>query len=164
MTSRSKRTSARLQTLTLVCLAIILLPNLVGCNSDQLATYPVEGTIRFKDGTFPKFGDVEFYNAANKINARGQINRDGSFTVGTYGERDGAVEGMHRIIVMQVSGTYLTAQYNDVIKHDHGSLVNTAHFDYRTSGLEYNIKPETNEVELVVRKNPRQTKEGLPRN
>ena len=67
-------------------------------------------------------------------------------------------------MVLQVSGTYLTAKFNDQIKHDHGSLVNTAYFDYRTSGLKFDIKPETNKVELIVRKNPRQTEEGMPKN
>ncbi len=163
MTSRSKLAGCRFQSLIVVCLAILLLPNLAGCNSDQLPTYPVEGTIRFKDGSFPKFGDIEFYSSTHRINARGKINRDGSFTVGTYESNDGAVEGTHEIIVLQVSGTHLTARYHDDIKHDHGALVNKSYFDYRTSGLKCDIKQRTNQVELIVRKNPRQTQEGLPK-
>lgn len=164
MTSLSKRVISRFQSLTVFCLAITLLPSLAGCHSDQLPTYPVEGTIRFKDGSFPKFGDIEFYSATHRINARGKINRDGSFTVGTYAPNDGAVEGEHKIIVIQISGTYLTAKYNDEIKHDHGSLVNTSYFDYRSSDLECNIERKSNPVELIVRKNPRQTEDGLPKN
>ena len=159
------RACSRIQSLILVCcVTTILLPSLVGCNSDQLPTYPVEGTIRFKDGSFPKFGDIEFYSATHQINARGKIKRDGSFTVGTYVSDDGAVEGIHEITVLQISGTYLTAKYNDEIKHDHGALVNTSYFDYRTSNLKYDIKQETNQVELIVSKNPRQTEDGLPKN
>lgn len=164
MTSRGKLASFQFRSCFLACLAMLLLPSLAGCSSDQLPTYPVEGTIRFKDGSFPKFGDIEFYSATHRINARGKINRDGSFTVGTYDPDDGAVEGKHKITVLQISGNHLTAEYNDDIKHDHGALVHTAYFDYRTSDLEYNIKRETNRVELVVRKNPRQTEEGLPKN
>lgn len=164
MTSLSKRAVSRLQALNMVCLAITLLLSLAGCNSDRLPTYPVEGTIRFEDGSFPKFGDIEFYSATHRINARGKINRDGSFTVGTYAPNDGAVEGKHEIIVIQISGTYLTAKYNDEIKHDHGALVNTSYFDYRTSDLECNIERKSNPVELIVRKNPRQTEDGLPKN
>lgn len=164
MTSHNKLASFRFQSLFVACLAMLVLTCLAGCSSDQLPTYPVEGTVRFKDGSFPKFGDIEFYSGTHRINARGKINRDGSFTVGTYDPNDGAVEGKHKIMILQVSGNHLTAQYNDVIKHDHGALVSTAYFDYRTSDLEYDIKRETNRVELVVRKNPRQTKEGLPKN
>lgn len=164
MTSRSELASFRFQPIFVACLAMLLLTGIAGCSSDQLPTYPVEGTIRFKDGSFPKFGDIEFYSAAHQINARGKINRDGSFTVGTYEQDDGAVEGKHQITVLQISGNHLTADYNDEIKHDHGALVHTAYFDYRTSDLECNIKQETNRVELVVRKNPRQTEEGLPKN
>ena len=164
MSSRSKRASTRFQSLIVLCLAITLLPSLAGCGSDQLPTYPVEGTIRFKDGSFPKFGDIEFYSATHRINARGKINRDGSFTVGTFDPNDGAVEGQHEIIVQQISGTYLTAKYNDEIKHDHGALVNKSYFDYRTSKLKCDINQETNQVELIVSKNPRQTEDGLPKN
>lgn len=162
--SRSKLARFQFQSLITICLAIALLPSLAGCNSDQLPTYPVEGTIRFKDGSFPKFGDIEFYSDTHRINARGKINRDGSFTVGTYEPNDGAVEGPHKIIVLQISGTYLTAKYNDDIKHDHGALVNKSYFDYRTTDLKYDIKPRNNPVELIVRKNPRQTEDGLPKN
>ncbi len=164
MSFKSRRVRSTFQPLIAIFLAAIILPSLSGCNSDQLPTYPVEGTIRFADGTFPKFGDIEFYNEDHRINARGKINRDGSFTVGTYAQKDGAVEGKQKIIVIQISGTYLTAKYNDDIKHDHGALVNTSYFDYRTSDLEWDIQAETNKVELVVRKNPRQTVDGLPKN
>ena len=109
------------------------------------------------------FGDIEFYNAQHKINARGKIDRDGSFTVGTYTENDGAVEGKHQIITMQVSGDYLTEKLSDSIKHDHGALINASFFDYRTSGLECEIVPGDNQVNLTVEKNPRQTSEGMPK-
>ncbi len=164
MSIKSKRESLTLKSILLICLAAMLMPSFAGCDSGQLPTYPVEGKIRFKDGSFPKFGDIEFYNDTHQINARGKINRDGSFTVGTYDQDDGAVEGKHKIIVSQVSGTYLTAKYNDDIKHDHGALVNKSYFDYRTTDLEWEIQPKSNQIELVVRKNPRQTEEGLPKN
>ncbi len=143
--------------------AAFLFPLMLGCGSDQLPTYPVSGTIEFPDGTHPMFGDIEFYNSQHKINARGKIQRDGSFTVGTYTDNDGAVEGKHQIIALQVSGNYLTEKLNDSIKHDHGDLINSSFFDYRTSGLECEIVPGDNQVNLTVRKNPRQTSEGMPK-
>jgi len=146
---------------TLIALSLFTL--LLGCGSNQLPTHPVEGTVRFEDGNYPKFGDIEFYNAQHKLNARGKIQRDGSFTVGTFAENDGAIEGKHQIIVLQVSGDHLTRGLSDSIKHDHGLLINSSHFDYRTSGLECDIVPGDNQVKLTVRKYLRQTSDGMPK-
>lgn len=97
------------------------------------------------------FGDIEFYCDEHKINARGKIDRDGSFTVGTYSENDGAVAGNHQIVIIQTTGNHLTQEFNDQIKHDHGELVDLNYFDYRTSGLECDIGPQPNRIELTIR-------------
>jgi len=133
---------------------------LSGCN-DNLPTHKVLGTVEFSDGKKAMFGNVEFYSDQYKINARGNINRDGTFTVSTYNEGDGAVAGPQKIIIMQQVGNYLLANSNNQIKHDHGSLIDRRYFDYRTSGLECEIEPGDNHIRLVVKKLPRQTKEGL---
>ena len=164
MTLSLKRIGSAFPSLFMTCLAIAMAVSVSGCHSDQLPTYPVEGTIEFQDGSYPKFGSIEFYSRKHQINARGSINRDGTFTVGTYAVNDGAVEGRHKIIVLQISGTYLTADYIPQNKHDHGALVNKSYFDYRTSDLAWDIKKENNKVALIVRKNPRQTEQGLPKN
>lgn len=147
---------------TVSSLLILLLPVLAGCNSGQLPVHPVNGTVRFDDGARVMFGDIEFFSAAHKINARGKINRDGTFEVGTYAENDGAVAGNHKVIILQVTGDYLTEKLSDEIDHDHGELIHPAYFDYRTSNLQCEIVPGPNDIELVVRKNPRQTSDGLP--
>ena len=109
------------------------------------------------------FGEIEFYNAKHKINARGKINRDGTFTVGTFTENDGAVEGKHQVITFQVVSSYLTEKRSHSIQHDHGALINPSFFDYRTSGLECEIVSGNNQVKLTVEKNPRQTSDGMPK-
>lgn len=134
--------------------------SLVGCNSN-LPTYEVAGTVVFEDGTKPKFGDIEFYSPQFEVNAHGKINRDGTFTVTTFQDGDGAVIGYHEIVIMQQVGNYLLAKTDSRIKHDHGSLIDKSHFDYRTSRLDCEIKAGKNEVQLVVKKLPRQTDEGL---
>lgn len=136
---------------------------LVGCHSDRIPTYPVQGTVHFENGSAVMFGDVEFFNKEQRVNARGKINRDGTFTVGTYDEHDGAVAGKHQIMILQVTGDYLTEKLSDQIKHDHGDLIDSSFFDYRTSGLECTIVPGKNQVSLTVKKNPQQTKDGLPK-
>ena len=138
-----------------------LLP-LLGC-SGNLPTYEVIGTVEFEDGTCPMFGTIEFFSPEFKINAHGKVNRDGSFTVSTFEDGDGAVLGHHDIVIMQQVGNYLLAKSDIEIDHDHGSLIDKSHFDYRTTGLSCEIKAEKNEVNLIVKKLPRQTKDGMPR-
>ena len=142
----------------------LLLPliGLCGCGNNQLPTHKVNGQVKFEDGTTPKFGDIEFYSPKHKINARGKINRDGSFTVTTYNKDDGAVAGKNQIMIMQLTGSYLTARQNSHVKHDHGHLIHPRYNDYRTSGLECTIKEGENNVTLVIEYNPDQTEEGLP--
>ena len=162
MNFKSKRQIAKCKSIALASLAVALLVSFAGCNSGQLPTYPVQGTIRFEDGSNVRFGDIEFYSVDHRLNARGKVNRDGKFTVTTYSDGDGAVAGTHKIVVLQITGSYLTAGLADQIEHDHGELIHSKYFDYRTSGLECTIEPGENPVELVVQKNPRQTEDGLP--
>lgn len=134
----------------------------VGCGNRQLPTYPVNGQLEFQDGTTPKFGTIEFYNAEHQINGRGKINRDGTFTISTYGNNDGAVAGHHKIAIIQLTGNYLTAQANKHIQHDHGALVHQKYSDYRTSNLECTIVESDNDIKLIVERNPNQTEDGMP--
>jgi hypothetical protein len=143
---------------------LILAPALVltGCGNGNLPTYPIVGSVEFEDGTIPKFGNIEFYSPEFKINARGSIARDGSFTVSTYSDDDGAVAGKHQVVIMQQVGSYLLAKSDSKIKHDHGSLIHPSHFDYRTSGLSCEITPGENAIRFVLKKMPRQTEDGMP--
>jgi hypothetical protein len=136
--------------------------SLVGCNNN-LPTYEVAGKVEFEDGTSPKFGHVEFYSPEHKINAHGKINRNGTFIVTTFEENDGAVLGHHDIVIMQQVGSYLMANADVDVDHDHGSLIDKTHFDYRTSGLSCEIVEGKNEVNLVIKKLRRQTEDGLPK-
>ena len=123
-----------------------------GCSDGRLPTHTVRGQLEFEDGTTPMFGDVEFYNSEHKLNARGKVNRDGSFTVGTYEDEDGAVLGQHEIVIIQQTGNYLTASMAVEIAHDHGELIHSDYFDYRTSDLKCTIEEGDNELNFVLRK------------
>ena len=144
-------------------LCFVALSQILGCGSGQTPTHAIEGIVQFEDGSPLMFGNIEFYNAEHKINARGKINRDGTFTVGTYSDNDGAVAGEQQIAILQISGNYLTEKLNDQINHDHGHLIDQAHGDYRTSGLAFSVEPGVNRIELTVRKRRQQTAEGMPK-
>ncbi len=126
---------------------------MVGCGSGHPTRHPVEGKILFPDGSTPTFGTVEFYNPEHKLNARGEIGSDGTFTVTTE-QSDGAVAGKHDVIIMQVIAPPAghLAEAASQIKHSHGALVAKKYFDYRTSGLTCEIKEGPNSVEFLVEK------------
>jgi hypothetical protein len=147
---------------TFIAAAACCLLLMAGCGEGNLPTHEVVGTVEFSDGAKAKFGDIEFYSAEFKINARGKVNRDGTFTVSTFEKGDGAVAGHHEIVIMQQVGNYLLAKRDSKIKHDHGSLIDKKYFDYRTSGLSCEVSEGKNEFRLVVEKMPRQTSDGLP--
>ena len=137
---------------SMALLLLLVVVSLPGCGRGKLPTYAVEGQVRFSDGSTPAFGDIEFYNEENKLNARGKINKDGTFTVSTYEENDGAIAGKHKIVIIQNTGSVLAAQMNVKIHHDHGSLVHRSYVDYRTSNLSCTIAKGINQIELVVQK------------
>ena len=126
-----------------------------GCNDGRLTTFPVSGKVVFEDGGYPMFGDIEFYEPTKQINARGKIARDGTFSLGTYEKDDGAVEGNHKVVIIQRTRNHYAAQVESAIEHDHGDLIDDLYFDYRTSGLTAEIKSvENNQLELTVKRMP----------
>jgi hypothetical protein len=128
---------------------------LSGCGRNEFPTYPVNGKLEFDDGTTPMFGEIEFFNEERRINARGKISRDGTFEIGTYRERDGAVEGKHKIVISQPTRDHLSAKIKAEIVHDHGDLVHPNYYDYRTSDLSCEVLPtRENYVHLRIKKHP----------
>jgi hypothetical protein len=82
-----------------VTLLALLLAAAAGCGSRP--TYPVRGKVVFKDGTPLTSGLVRFRPAeANlQVTARGDIQKDGTFQLGTYHEDDGAVPGKYQVAI-----------------------------------------------------------------
>lgn len=139
----------------MMVLLVCSLAGLTGCGDDRPKTYPVFGKVVYADGTTPEFGDIEFFNQEHKLNAHGKIQEDGTFKVGTYDIDDGAVAGKHKVIILQRTRNHLSAKIEGRINHDHGDLMDTRYYDYRTSKLEATVEPiERNEITLTVRKMP----------
>ncbi len=125
----------------------LLLISLVGCGSDQVATYPVAGRVVFEDGSPVRTGTVELESRQFGTTATGSIQNDGTFVLGTYTPNDGAAEGEHSAIVVQV----IIADGS--IRHtvDHGRAVPPRYGDYDTSPLTVAVKAaEDNQVVLTI--------------
>ena len=120
-----------------------------GCGPSHPTTYQTRGVVRFEDGTPVQTGVVELTSLQYQETATGRIQPDGSFVLGTFSESDGACEGKHSAIVLQVI-------INDGVtthSRDHGPAVDLAFASYETSRLSVEVKPQDkNFIELTVRK------------
>ena len=87
----------------LLCLVLFLFLS-VGCDSNEVRTYPVTGMVKFDDGTPLTTGWIrtrpEPLGPEQQVfSARSAIGRDGSFALGTIEENDGAVAGKHAVLI-----------------------------------------------------------------
>lgn len=126
---------------------LIILTTLTGCGSDRVPTYPVHGQVRFSDGAPVRVGTIELESIEHGTTATGRIQEDGSFVLGTYTPTDGAAQGKHRVIVVQIvisDGTF---------KHtkDHGKRVPAKYGSYETSGLSTSVEAtEQNRIAIEL--------------
>ena len=70
-----------------------------GCSPNSgVSTYPAEGFVRFPDGK-PLAGGWILFESPDGLIARGMIDENGAFQLGTQREGDGAVIGKHRVSI-----------------------------------------------------------------
>lgn len=95
--------------LSLPMVALLLI---VGCSKPPFEVAPVTGKVTI-DGKPFSTGKVMFAPAAKPGSvesgkgAYGLLNDDGSYTLSTYGNNDGAVVGKHWVTVVKTDGTFL---------------------------------------------------------
>lgn len=145
-------------------LLVFSLNVLLGCGPSREATYPVQGVVHFSDGKPVPFGTVELRSKDSGRIARGTLDANGRFAVGTFDVSDGAVAGEHQAIVVQLSAPDSVAQRKEVELVDpeahaaHGAvqLLSPRYAQYSTSPLTVTVTPdsETN-VEWTVDPLPR---------
>jgi hypothetical protein len=68
-----------------------------GCGNKQFSTVPVEGVVRYQ-GKPLKFGAVVFQPDVGPP-ALGRIEPDGTFRLTSYGDKPGAILGVHRVAI-----------------------------------------------------------------
>lgn len=106
----------------------------LGCGSDRLTTVPVSGTVTL-DGRPVPSGKVVFTPERGPA-ATGAIESDGSFTLGTYGETDGATLGPHRVAVIATESQGNT----DDLDAPRRWLIPPRYGDPSTSGLTFTVE------------------------
>jgi len=142
----------------LVWFATLILALLAGC-SGQSNTYLVHGMVVYPDGKPLTRGTVEFEATyeGKQITASAEIAPDGTFQLGTYVPNDGAVAGLHRVAVI--------ADFDIATGWERPGMIppltlHPRYRDFSTSGLEFDIKPQTNNILVEVDYAPREEADG----
>lgn len=109
---------------------------LLGCKkSDQLDTSPVHGTIKI-DGKPLTRGTITFVPERGRL-AIGKIQPDGSYSLSTYVNGDGAVIGKHRVKVSAMETKHvMSRESEEPIK----SLIPERYGIESTSGFAFEVK------------------------
>jgi len=140
--------SLRESTLRSVLLALAMLAGLVGCGESKTA--PVNGRVKLKDGSDVSVlagYSLTFEPVDGKTSAVGEINRDGTFKLSTFGANDGAVPGKYRVAVNQPTNP-------DPDKPPTKSKLPARYENLDSSGLTAEVKPGQNNIELELDKGP----------
>ncbi|MGB7347938.1 MAG: hypothetical protein WBD20_27180 [Pirellulaceae bacterium] len=122
---------------------------ITGCSGGSNNTYAVSGIVRFPDGKLLRDGTVEFelIGDENAATATGEIGPDGSFTLGTFTADDGALAGNHRVAVISDVEIGTGAERPGMIAK---SQLDQKYRDFRTSDLEFTVKPGRNNFIVEV--------------
>jgi hypothetical protein len=102
-----------------------------------LETAPVHGAVTL-DGKPLAGGGVMFVPDRGR-GAVGAIASDGTYTVGTYGETDGAIVGRHKVAVFPGSDT---SQFEDLSAQPKTPTIPPRYQSAVTSGIEVEVKAD----------------------
>lgn len=128
---------------------VLLLIATLGCSNGNPKTYRVRGEVRFPDGMPLTKGTIEFESLDQEtlLTARSEIAEDGTFKLGTFEVADGAVEGRHRVVVVANHEIGTGAERPDKLEPP---KLHPRFADFKTSGLEFVVKPGKNEFTVSV--------------
>jgi hypothetical protein len=136
-------------------LVFIALAGLNGCGQDSKFG-SVHGVVRL-DGTPLTKGTVRFVPDAGRA-AVGEIQSDGTFTLGTYHESDGAFIGTHRVAIIAYETATLatpgSSRPADVtaVNPNVKPLVPERYMAIGTSKLTFEVKPGANQADFNLTK------------
>ena len=121
---------------------------LIGCGkSDTMA--PVEGIVTI-DGQPLTKGTIRFTPSAGR-SARGRIQSDGTFTLGTNTDTDGALIGDHAVSVTAYAGEPVdTGEADSFDRPTRKPLVPLHYFSDTSSGLSFEVKPGKNHADFKL--------------
>jgi len=127
-----------------------------GCGDDgRHPTYRTEGTVTLSNGEPLSGGWIEFQLAddARAPSAKARIQPDGHFELGTYDEADGAVEGLHQVLVLPAFPPIADPRQANASPPDPKLYpeINARYRSYETSGLKFSVTSEPSKNRFDIR-------------
>ena len=120
----------------------LLLFSVAGCGG---GLHPVQGKVTFEDGTPLTIGMVVFESTDGKtITARGDIQADGTYCLGTKRPGDGVPPGKYRVLIAPREDISAAAPERSL-------TFDKRYTDFSTSGLEYEVKVGPNEFPIRLK-------------
>jgi hypothetical protein len=123
------------------CVAATLVGLSGGCATDDPhpATVPVEGKVTYQGQPVPK-GTITFQPDGGRPGV-GEIQPDGTYRLSTFGDKDGAVPGTHKVMILANTGdpTKMPSTPGYVTPKD---LIPKKYADIKTSGLEVPVSQD----------------------
>jgi hypothetical protein len=129
------------------CLLILpVLVALVGCGSSEVKTYRIPGKLVYEDNSPIAGAGVVFQTTIDgkPVAARGVADSEGKFTLTTFADGDGIVEGEHDVAVSPPPAGDGPAPV--------ASAVPTVYSDFTTSGLKTTVTPSTPEIVITIKR------------
>ena len=129
----------RTRSLCVVALSAILTMLAGGCGekSEFPATEPVSGKVTYKGQPVTK-GTITFQSDAGQT-ATGMIGPDGTYTLSTFGEKDGAIPGHHKVMVIANDADPTLMPGSSPGYKTPKDLVPKKYSELNTSGLEADV-------------------------
>jgi len=122
-----------------------LLSVLLGCGQDEKLGR-VSGTVRLDNQPLTS-GTIQFFPAAGRT-AKGEIQSDGTYTLGTLGQTDGATLGTNKVaIVAYEAGGDQRPPY-ETRNQSNKPLVPERYMSIGTSRLTFEVKPGDNQADF----------------
>jgi len=123
-----------------------------GCSSDnRTETARVSGMVTY-NGEPLRIGSLLFVPVGGGPSAQGNIDADGSFTMGTYELKDGAILGQHKVMITAITAPGGSGLPEDVIGGDGApvSVIPDKFGDLEKSGLVIDVKSGKNNMDFVL--------------
>jgi len=110
-----------------------------GCGPTREPTYPVKGKVVFKGTDEPAAKGAKIWFESTKppdfLRSMSDIGDDGTFVLSTDREGNGAMEGEHRVRIDPTNGSGMN------IEAELAKTIDRKYFEFRTSGVTVEIKP-----------------------
>jgi len=139
------RTPCALRPCLVIILAGLALAGLAGCGG---GTYPVSGRLEYEDGEPIREMTgctISFTSEQLGVEARGEIQEDGGFRLGTKRPDDGAPPGTYKVIVAQ-------PHPEPERPEKRRPVVDLSYEDPQTTPLEATVEPKRNDFTFKLKR------------